>query len=72
MLELLLAVREALALSEQEGALKELTEGSDGRAPSLGNKYRRIFKTERFNTSNDAAIADAYTADAAAAVVATG
>ena len=29
-----LAVREALALSEQEGAFKELKEDSEGRAPS--------------------------------------
>ena len=63
---------EALGLSKQEGAFKDLGEGSDGRAPSGGNKSCRRFKTECFNLSNAAAVAAAYTDDAAAAVVATG
>ena len=63
---------EDLALSKQEGAFKELTEGSDGRAPSRRNKYCQRFKPERFDPSNAAAVSDASTADASADVVATG
>ena len=71
-LALLLAAREALELYEQEGAFKDLTEGSDGRAPYWGNKYSRRFKTDIFDPANDAAVADASTAEASAAVAATG
>ena len=71
-LALSLAVREALAIYDQEGAFKELTEVSDRRDPSRGNKSHRRFKPERFDPSNAADVTDTYTADASAAVVATG
>ena len=69
---LLLAVREAFALYEQEGAFKELLEGSDRRAPSRGNKHRRRFIPKIFDPANYDAVMDTYTADAAADVAETG
>ena len=71
-LALSLDVREALALYEQEGALKEFTEGLDGRAPYWGNKSSRLFIPKIFDPSNAASVADASTADTAAAVATTG
>ena len=70
-LALLLAVREALALYEQEGDFKDLTEGSEVRDPSWGNKYSQRLKPERFYPDNAAYVADVSTADTDAAVVAT-
>ena len=71
-LTLLLLVRELFALSEQEGVFKDLTEGSDRIVQSWGDKSRRWFKLEQFVPSNADVVADTYTADADAAVHATG